>query len=52
MFPFSSPSVDSLSCLTRCCPRPSVTAVSQLEKCLEAANTLLGSSVEPSVFRL
>ncbi|XP_075027907.1 von Willebrand factor A domain-containing protein 5A-like [Calonectris borealis] len=27
-------------------------AVSQLDKCLEAANTLLGSSVEPSVFRL
>ncbi|NXW52523.1 VMA5A protein, partial [Nyctiprogne leucopyga] len=27
-------------------------AVPQLEKCLEAANTLLGSSVEPSVFRL
>ncbi|NXX97769.1 VMA5A protein, partial [Centropus bengalensis] len=27
-------------------------AVSQLEQCLEAANTLLGSSVEPSVFRL
>ncbi|NWZ48390.1 VMA5A protein, partial [Haliaeetus albicilla] len=27
-------------------------AVSQLDKCLEAANTLLGSTVEPSVFRL
>ncbi|NXX64295.1 VMA5A protein, partial [Scopus umbretta] len=27
-------------------------AVSQLDKCLEAANTLLGSSVKPSVFRL
>ncbi|KAM9215137.1 LOW QUALITY PROTEIN: von Willebrand factor A domain-containing protein 5A-like [Leptosomus discolor] len=27
-------------------------AVSQLEKCLEAANTLLGSTVKPSVFRL
>ncbi|CAM9814596.1 unnamed protein product [Bubo scandiacus] len=27
-------------------------AVSQLDKCLEAANTLLGSSVMPSVFRL
>ncbi|NXQ83606.1 VMA5A protein, partial [Nyctibius grandis] len=27
-------------------------AVSQLHKCLEAANTLLGSSVNPSVFRL
>ncbi|NWQ97937.1 VMA5A protein, partial [Burhinus bistriatus] len=27
-------------------------AVSQLDKCLEAANTLFGSSVKPSVFRL
>ncbi|KAM6387850.1 von Willebrand factor A domain-containing protein 5A-like isoform 9-T10 [Pluvialis apricaria] len=27
-------------------------AVPQLDKCLEAANTLLGSSVKPSVFRL
>ncbi|XP_074417721.1 von Willebrand factor A domain-containing protein 5A-like isoform X9 [Larus michahellis] len=27
-------------------------AVSQLDKCLETANTLLGSSVKPSVFRL
>ncbi|NXL54012.1 VMA5A protein, partial [Podilymbus podiceps] len=27
-------------------------AVAQLDKCLEAANTLLGSSVNPSVFRL
>ncbi|XP_072212801.1 von Willebrand factor A domain-containing protein 5A [Excalfactoria chinensis] len=27
-------------------------AVSQLDKCLEASNTLLGSSVNPSVFRL
>ncbi|OPJ87846.1 hypothetical protein AV530_016344 [Patagioenas fasciata monilis] len=27
-------------------------AVTQLDKCLEAANTLLGSSVKPSVFRL
>ncbi|KAM6043001.1 von Willebrand factor A domain-containing protein 5A-like isoform 2-T2 [Theristicus caerulescens] len=27
-------------------------AVSQLDKCLEAANTLLASSVKPSVFRL
>ncbi|NXI36613.1 VMA5A protein, partial [Galbula dea] len=27
-------------------------AVSQLDKCLEAANTLLGCSVKPSVFRL
>ncbi|XP_052640856.1 von Willebrand factor A domain-containing protein 5A-like isoform X2 [Harpia harpyja] len=27
-------------------------AVSQLDKCLEAANTLLGTTVEPSVFRL
>ncbi|NXC22019.1 VMA5A protein, partial [Corythaeola cristata] len=27
-------------------------AVSQLEECLEAANSLLGSSVKPSVFRL
>ncbi|NXR05529.1 VMA5A protein, partial [Sagittarius serpentarius] len=27
-------------------------AVSQLDKCLEAANTLLGSTVKPSVFRL
>ncbi|NXW62504.1 VMA5A protein, partial [Eurystomus gularis] len=27
-------------------------AVSQLDKCLQAANTLLGSSVKPSVFRL
>ncbi|XP_075631344.1 von Willebrand factor A domain-containing protein 5A-like isoform X1 [Balearica regulorum gibbericeps] len=27
-------------------------AASQLDKCLEAANTLLGSSVKPSVFRL
>ncbi|XP_031464727.1 von Willebrand factor A domain-containing protein 5A-like [Phasianus colchicus] len=27
-------------------------AVSQLDKCLEASNTLLGSSVNPSIFRL